>query len=176
MGAFIMSESISEEQYRQLIDVIESYPTADDIIEIKELVASRNINAKNWNNNTSLMIAACGGYSKIVKMLIDFGADINCKDKQGGSALTSAYDYDENVDIVQMLINAGADVNAIDEFGLTPLMSAVDKGYRKIIVILLDAKADTDIKDEDGNTAFMVAIDNEDVDIIEFLRSLGVTR
>lgn len=167
---------MNEEEYRRRLSIIESYPAADDITEIKELLASKNINAKNWNNNTALMIAACGGYSKIVEMIISLGADINCQDKQGGSALTSAYDCDENVEIVQMLIDAGADINAIDEFGSTPLMHAVDKGYKKIIVMLLNAGADTRIKDEDGNTAFMVAIDNEDVDIIEFLRSLGFTR
>jgi len=54
----------------------------------------------------------------MVKLLIDRGADINFKDKNGKTLLH----YTSNVKLCELLIEHGADVNITDNIGRTPLM------------------------------------------------------
>jgi ankyrin repeat protein len=66
-------------------------------------------------------------YSEMVKALIDKGADVNAKDKDGQTALMLAAGggYTE---IVKALIEKGADVNAKNNTGDTALSLAKKGG------------------------------------------------
>ncbi len=74
------------------------------------------------------MEAASGGYSDIVKLLIDHGANVNAKSSVGNTALTYACcgGYEE---VVRILLEAGADVEHQNENGHTPLMEAASCGH-----------------------------------------------
>ena len=74
------------------------------------------------------MEAASGGYSDIVKLLIDHGANVNAKSSVGNTALTYACcgGYE---DVVKILLEAGADVEHQNENGHTPLMEAASCGH-----------------------------------------------
>ncbi len=79
-------------------------------------------------DSTPLMEAASGGYSDIVKLLIDHGANVNAKSSVGNTALTYACcgGYEE---VVRILLEAGADVEHQNENGHTPLMEAASCGH-----------------------------------------------
>lgn len=67
------------------------------------------------------------GYPKIVKLLIDKGADVNAKDRDTSStALHSAVrnDNKEHYEIAKLLIKADAYVNACNSDKRTPLNDA----------------------------------------------------
>ena len=55
---------------------------------------------------------------KVVKLLIDAGADVNAKNNDGKTPL---HIIKKSETIAQMLIDAGADVNAKNKKGYTPL-------------------------------------------------------
>ena len=88
------------------------------------------------------------------KMLIEAGADVNAKDRDGKTVLMCAATtiYTE---IAQLLIAAGADVNASDMYGRTALMEAANRGT-EIVQLLIDANANVNASDNQGITALML--------------------
>ena len=75
---------------------------------------------------TPLLFAACRGYSRSVKILIDCGADMEVTDDFGYTALIFAAIYGSFQD-VKLLIDSGADnINAKSNSGQTALMRAAE--------------------------------------------------
>jgi len=91
-------------------------------------------------NSTALFDAAMGNHKKMVKILIDAGADVNAVSKDGQSALVVAVgaDYDE---IVEMLFRAGADPDIKDHLGASARSYAKLFGKRSIIALFEEASA-----------------------------------
>jgi len=85
-----------------------------------------DVNVKNKDGRTTLIIASRCGRTKIVAMLLEKGADVDAKDNNGKTALMQA-STSGRTEIVQMLLNKGADVNAKDNMGYTALMMVQDE-------------------------------------------------
>jgi len=66
-----------------------------------------DINAKNNEGETPLIVASICGFNEISVLLIDSGADVNEKDNDEHSALHYASEKGYN-EIVEQLIMAGA--------------------------------------------------------------------
>ncbi len=78
---------------------------------------------------------------KILKLLINHGADLNAKSKSEATPLLLAIG-EENKEIVELLLNNGADVNAGDKYKGTPLHNAVNRENKEIVELLLNNGAD----------------------------------
>jgi ankyrin repeat protein len=107
---------------------------------------------------------------KIIQALLDAGADVNIKDKEGLSAIHYVID----LEIVTALINAGADVNTQTEEGSTLLMLVVknmdeEEAIYQVVRMLLAAGANTEIEDIYGNTVFAY-VSEENEKILELLK------
>ncbi|AVL95140.1 ankyrin repeat protein [Moumouvirus australiensis] len=97
----------------------------------------------------------------IVRMLIDYGADVNMTHELFPiSPLLAACtnkDKKANPDIIKLLIERGANINMQDSNGNTILMReclmSKTCNNQDIIKILLDNGADKDIKNKSGQTA-----------------------
>lgn len=89
--------------------------------------------------------------AKIVKMLIDMGADIN-QETPYGTPLMNAVTNSWNKNIIDTLINAGADINMQDRSGRTALFYAELSKDNQITSKLLSDGADINIKDSNGHT------------------------
>lgn len=94
---------------------------------------------------------------KLAQIIIDNGANINDKDRNGNTALHYAIYY-KNYKLMELLVNNGADVNVQDNNGSTPLHLAIKRSekyfedyYSKF---LIDNNADKDIKDNNGENYF----------------------
>ena len=144
-----------------------------------------DVNAKDKDGNTPLLVASGRGYKNVFEVLLENGADINAADKDGNTPLilalypNSTYVTNKHIEIAESLIKNGADVNAADKFGFTPLMSVAmnqwtnieDKKY--LIKLLLKYEADINAVNKDGNTPLIYAIDQRDQDMVEFLLDNG---
>ncbi|MGA3281386.1 MAG: ankyrin repeat domain-containing protein [Smithella sp.] len=120
-------------------------------------------------------------YVEVVKKLLEAGADINARNKDGVTALMLASGYGRtglvvtdmkgkmeivnndpvgngNVEVVKALIAAKADVNIRSgKNGRTALMGASRFGSLAVIKELIAAGADVNIKDNEGCTALIEA-------------------
>jgi len=96
-----------------------------------------------------LMRLARGGRGDIAEILIDSGAKVNFKGKDGASALTVAAEHG-NTEVSRVLLAKGADVNIRNDHGNTALMDAAEYGHPEMVRLLLAAGADVTPRDRDG--------------------------
>jgi TonB family protein len=131
----------------------------------------------------------------VVRLLLNAGADINARNKDGETGLFSleddavreliAHKVDLNIrnkdgqtalietvseDIAKLLVEAGANVNARDPKGRTALMEAADHNYvRKIRVLTTSNDLRINRRDHQGRTALMIAADDASPQCIKAL-------
>lgn len=120
------------------------------------LKAGADVNAKDKNGWTPLMVASQEDLSGYANFLVQSGADPNVKDNRGRTALMIAAQH-ENALSMEVLIKAGADLNAKDSIGRTALMIAAQKNHRLCGGILQRAGADLNAQDIGGQTALMLS-------------------
>ena len=93
-----------------------------------------------------LSLAASGGYTGIIKMLLDANAEINSRtgSKLGISPLMLAA-MNGHTTAVKMLLDNGSDINAqIETNRNTALTLACFQGRHEVVEILLDRKANVE--------------------------------
>ena len=90
-----------------------------------------NPNSLDSRCNTPLHMCKC---IKKAGMLLDFGADINFKNKFGKTLLACTNDPR----MIQFLISKGADINSKDKYGKSVLQRNVSEGYENAVKILLE--------------------------------------
>lgn len=101
--------------------------------------AGANINARDENGNTPLMIAADRGRPVAAVLLIEAGADVNAHNSKRETALTKALMFrqrsagDDHKSVIPVLIAAGADVKGQNDWGESALSLAQKTGQPDII-------------------------------------------
>lgn len=97
-------------------ELIEACYEGNDILVIKKLLTSENINEKDFSKYRTPLFYACSerGNLDIVKFLVENGALINVKDIYGKSPLTFAF-INNKLDIAEYLISKGADISNLEE-------------------------------------------------------------
>ena len=131
------------------------------------------INAFNEFGSTPLMMAARWNTPDIVKLLIDYGADVKFAAYDGNTALTWA-SSDSTAEAIEYLIEAGADANATRYDGLTPLMGAASKNTPEAVKILINAGAIVKARNSIGMTAVLyAAMNNPNPEVVNILIEAG---
>ena len=129
---------------------------------------------------SSLRFAAQYGHGAVTKLLLDNGANVAVRAKNGccrnvaqmwrqGSAHVAAVDINGKTalmhaaiggseTVTKVLLDHGADVAAADTEGATALLFATKYGHEAVIKLLLDHGADVAGADNFGQTALMFAL------------------
>jgi ankyrin repeat protein len=81
------------------------------------------------------------GNTKIVELLLEKGADVNAKDKDGNVTALIMAASNGHTETVKFLLERGADVNAKDNDGFTALKAARKAGHLDIVQLLKKAGA-----------------------------------
>ena len=136
----------------------------------KELVEL--LTAKGATPISAIHLAARAGDLAKVKSLIEAGADINARDKGGGTPLFSAVFADHD-DVARFLIAQGADVNAKDKNDMTPLHDACRRGRKDGVELLISKGADVNAKDSEGSTPLHLVFFSGRMDVAELLIAKG---
>lgn len=135
-----------------------------------------NTKIKHSDNMSVLTIACLYRHNKIVKLLIEAGADPNVQDIYGKTALlcvceTSTIFDSVFINTIALLLRAGADTNIQDNNGDTALMRALYICPQGLIYMLLKAGANPNIQDYRGRTSLFRAINRPK--ILEMLLKTG---
>jgi ankyrin repeat protein len=143
----------------------------NELMKSKELmIKGADVNIKNKYGFTPLLISE---NVKIIKLLLDYGADINVEDNKGENCL---FLDDDDPDILNFLTSKGADVNHKNKNKWTPLHHACYYGHTTNVGILLNCCAKVNTFDEDDNTPLHFSCSDSDwnyVRITDLLLSRG---
>jgi len=113
--------------------------------------------------STPLHFAAGYNHPKVVKCLLEHGADIQAKDKGGLVPLHNSCSYG-HYEVAELLIKYGADVNVTDQWDFSPLHEAASKSKPDIVRLLLKHGADPKKKNSNGKIPLdLVKSDDEEV-------------
>ena len=147
-----------------------------------------NVNDKDDNGFSPLLIAAMENNLEIFNKFIKSGANVNSKCKKG-----ETFDYapihvavnNGNLEMVRVLVENEADLNILEYRQRTPLHIAVEKDQLEIVQYLIEQEAEVNALDRDGYSPYDLADENVNClehdhaaakDIIEILESKGAKR
>lgn len=119
-----------------------------------------------------VLMAARRGDLKHVESLLQNGADINCCDQYGLTALHASA-IKGHKDIALMLIEFGLELECRDSEGHAPLHLAVVGGSLETVEMLVQNGANVNAKSNSGATPLYMATAMGYDDITEFLISRG---
>lgn len=143
---------------------------------ILEHGADPNIKAKR-SGRSALYWASDRGIIKNIKLLLEYGANVNIKDSYGTTPLhlTSLYGHTE---ATKLLIDNGAYVNAQDNLGNTPLHEVAIGDRRsnvETIIYLIEHGANKNIRNNNGKTAYDIAKEKNRFDLTSVLNDVIFT-
>lgn len=116
-----------------------------------------------FTHGGNLPLVEAAGVSEdtsVVRSLLDMGASVDGKGRNGQTALIVASRCGL-YDMVKLLLSKGADVNATDKDGATPLMNAakdLSADCVKVVQLLISKGANVNMSDKNGQTALNQAV------------------
>ena len=138
----------------------------------KLLEAGADVNARDAEGNTPLILASFYAAPRCVELLLEKGADPNAANRSGVTALIrAATDYEKT----RLLIDAGAKVGArTADLGNTPLILATRRaGNSRTVRLLLERGAGAAERDEAGISPIMAGAASGDVETVRLLLDAG---
>lgn len=132
--------------------------------------------SRNKDDLTPLMLSARNGEGRVVKHLLDHGADLQAIHRTSGwTPLHWAASYGHRR-IVDTLISKGASLEVQDKDGLTPLLEAASRGNVRTVQRLLDHSANLQVTTKSGRTALHLAATNNHSGVVGSLISRGAPK
>ncbi len=145
----------------------------------KAISRGDDVNKRDGNGNTPLILASKHGDFAIVKKLVIRGANIKTKNNDGYNALLALSNYtmkyspvaekgkqksepipiatEGHLRTAEYLIQNGANVNEMTNDGNTALILAADLNKVKLVELLLSKGADVNARNQQGDSALIVA-------------------
>jgi len=144
----------------------------DDTFYMDELVKKgADVNGKNENGETALMIAGANNLPGTINFLLSRDANVNAKDNRGNTAIMYAANNGapKSARLLTNHYKYPADLNLKNKNGETALMFAARYGNTEVAGILLGEKAEINVKDINGMTPLMIAAYNGHLKMVEEL-------
>ncbi len=132
------------------------------------------INKADGSGWTALLIATSHNHREIAQILVDAGADLNCKDEYGWQPVHHAAGKDYT-GMLQILVKAGAIVNCKDGQGWQPIHYAARDGHTGIVEILVKAGSDVNCNNDNGVQPIHHAAYYGHTAVIELLLQAGAS-
>ncbi|PIK60415.1 putative ankyrin repeat and KH domain-containing protein mask [Apostichopus japonicus] len=144
--------------------------------ELAQVLLKINANVEDRGSKrdcTPLMEAASAGHVDIVKLLLEYEADVNAQSSAGNTPLMYACSGGHE-EIVKILLDNGAKIEDHNENGHTPLMEAASSGHVAIAKILLERGAGINTHStEFKESALTLACYKGHLEMVKFLLDAG---
>ena len=105
---------------------------------------------------------------KVVKLLIDKGANVNAKSEYGFTPLH----FVGIKEIAELLIKRGANINAVDKSSATPLLHTGNI-HKSVAEVLIKHGADINYQGAGGDTLLMIAVRSKNRELVKYLAENG---
>ncbi|XP_074841189.1 M-phase phosphoprotein 8 isoform X2 [Carettochelys insculpta] len=128
-----------------------------------------NLDQEDSSGMTLVMLAAAGGHDDLLRLLIRKGAKVNCRQKNGTTALIHAAEKNF-LTTVAILLEAGAYLNVQQINGETALMKACKRGNSDIVRLMIESGADCNILSKHQNSALHFAKQCNNVLVYDLLK------
>src|SRR5262249_52642906 len=128
--------------------------------------------------STALHYAANDGKLKLVRKLIELGADVNASNANWFRSVLSWAANNARINTIQLLLARGATLDSLDAlhaaaWGGSDRGKGREREYAETLRILIDAGADkNDRRHRENKTPLAVALESGNTGAIEFLRSI----
>ena len=143
----------------------------NDVKDVEKLIKEgADLNQRDDEKNTPLLISLENDTNDIAKLLIESGADISKVNLRSESPLHIASKKNDT-EIIRLLIDKGADINEVSFGKDTPLLMAVKLNNIDAVQALIERGADINIKDINQDTSVTLAGYKKDEDILNILTS-----
>src|SRR5262245_54108376 len=130
-----------------------------------------DVNARDAEGNTPLILASFYASPECVELLIEKGADVNAANKAGATPLIrAATDYEKT----RLLVAGGANIQVRTALGNTPLILAARRaGNSRTVQLLLERGANPTERNETGVAPVLSAAASGDVQTVRLLLDAG---
>ena len=134
-----------------------------------------DVNELDANQDAPLVMAAYKGYDKIVRMLLEAGADVRAVDPGMKATALHAASYAGRTEAARVLIEYGIDIDKQGPYnGYTALHDAIWQNNVEVVKVLLEAGADLTLTSHDGKTPLDFAKARHHQEIVALIeRKLG---
>jgi ankyrin repeat protein len=122
---------------------------------------------------TALHLAVEDDNSTVVEMLLDSGANVECRTNYGRTPLHLAA-VNGNTQLARLLLDRGAYIEAKTRQGGTPLIVGLSTGHESVVRMLLEAGANARAADAFGDQGLHIAAANGFTTGVELLLNTGV--
>ena len=163
-------ERDSHHKFR-ILEIVAKKATVLQMEEFLKLVKLECCRSRRMIKTTLLSVASRDGHLKLVRNLLEKGANVNCLDYQERTALINA-SRGGHVDCVKTLLKTGADVNR-QTSRTTALQESACFGHTICVQVLLNAGACVNVFANGEDTALLGAISRTGSDIVNLLIDAG---
>lgn len=138
-----------------------------------------NVNCKDSHGTPAIHLACSQKSIRIIQLLIEAGADVNIRDSDGFSLITTLHyrlesESEHDCHIFKMIVDAKCDITQQDgKSTYLPLHLAASKGQLAFAKILLNTKINIDAHSAGGDIALIVAASKGHADLVDLLLSHG---
>jgi ankyrin repeat protein len=158
-------EFIGEKKYEKCVRAIQKR-------DLKKAAAlfekGLDINYRDLNGYTLLMVASEIGDLDMVKYFVEQGSDINMKSNGNHTALSLAIDNGK-IRTIKYLLELGAELHGKFSYGMTNLMMAIYRDDIKTSRYLIEKGAKANDKSDNGFTPLMIAAKNGNFELVKLL-------